>query len=77
MLDLDSEHGRECLARIFGDMCGEEKMTRMADGLYVICDSLKKLLLNFTEVLNCARNCGLTFKPKKVVIVPKTTMLFG
>ena len=32
---------------------------------------------NFREVLERARNCGLTFKPKKIVIAPKTTTLFG
>ena len=30
-----SEHAYEKLARIYGDLCGEEKMTRMADGPYI------------------------------------------
>ena len=72
-----SEHGYERLARIFGDMCGEERMARMADGLYILGDTLQELSLNLIEVLDRARNCGLTFKPKKIVIVPSTTVLFG
>ena len=72
-----SEHAYERLARIFGDMCSDEKMTRMADGLYVLGDTLPDLEEHFKEVLSRARNCGLTIKPKKVVIVPRTTILFG
>ena len=72
-----SEHAYERLARIFGDMCSDERMTRMADGLYILGDTLPVLKENFKEVLTRARNCGLTFKPKKVVIVPRTTILFG
>ena len=72
-----SEHGYERLARIFGDLCGTEKMTRMADGLYILADTLPELQQNFKEVLWRARNCGLTFKPKKVVIAPRFTTLFG
>ena len=72
-----SEHAYERLARIYGDLCADEKMTRMADGLYVLGDTLPELELNFNEVLSRARNCGLTFKPKKVVIVPRFTILFG
>ena len=72
-----SEHGYERLARIFGDMCADERMTRMADGLYILGDTVEDLHENFREVLERARNCGLTFKPKKIVIAPKTTTLFG
>ena len=49
----------------------------MADGLHILGDILQELSINFTEVLDRARNCGLTFKPKKVVIVPRSTTLFG
>ena len=72
-----SEHAYERLALIYGDMCEEEKMTRMADGLYVLGDTLESLEDNFVEVLNRARLCGLTFKPKKIVITPHRTVLFG
>ena len=47
-----SEHAYERLARIFGDLCGEEKMTRMADGLYVLGNTLEILETNFREVLS-------------------------
>ena len=55
----------------------EEKMTRMADGLYILADSEEDLYNNFKEVLTRARNAGLTFKPKKIVIAPRDTVLFG
>ena len=72
-----SEHSYERLARIFGDLCQEDRMTRMADGLYVLADDLPALKENFEEVLRRARQCGLTFKPKKVVICPRNTVIFG
>ena len=72
-----SEHAYERLARIYGDMCGQERMTRMADGLYVLGETLEELELNFREVLSRARLCGLTFKPSKISIVPVQTILFG
>ena len=72
-----SEHAYERLARIFGDLCMQEKMTRMADGLYIVGDTLQELIDNFTQVLMRARNSNMTFKPKKVVIAPLETVLFG
>ena len=72
-----SEHAYERLARIFGDLCMNERMTRMADGLYIVADSAQELYDNFLEVLTRARNAGLTFKPKKIVIAPRETVLFG
>ena len=52
-------------------------MTCMADGLYVVGDTLQDLHETFMEVLDRARKSGLTFKPKKIVIAPKNTVLFG
>ena len=72
-----SEHSYEKLARIYGDLRQAEKMTCMADGLYVVGDTLQDLHESFMEVLDRARKCGLTFKPKKIVIAPKDTILFG
>ena len=72
-----SEHAYERLARIYGDMCGEERMTRMADGLFILGDSLENLAANFREALSRARLCGLTFKPSKVVVAPVNTVIFG
>ena len=72
-----SEHAYEKLARIYGDLCGEEKMTRMADGLFILGETLEDLEANFIEVLSRARLCGLTFKPSKVVIAPVNTLIFG
>merc|ERR1711891_108999 len=72
-----SEHAYERLARIFGDLCGEEKMTRMADVLFILGDTLEDLEVNFREVLSRSRLCGLTFKPSKVIICPVDTVLFG
>ena len=58
-------------------MCGDERITRMADGLYVVGDTLEILKDNFIEVFTRAELFGLTFKPSKVVIAPHTTVLFG
>ena len=33
------EHAYERLGRVYGDMCANEQMTRMADGLYVLGNS--------------------------------------
>ena len=71
------EHAYERLALIYGDLCAEEKMTRMADGLYILGDTLNELEENFREVLQRAELCGLTFKPSKIIITPKVTTLFG
>ena len=72
-----SEHSYERLGLVYGDMCGEEKITRMADGLYVLADTLEELEKNFIEVLARAELCGFTFKPSKVIIAPHETIIFG
>ena len=72
-----SEHAYERLGRVYGDLCASERMTRMADGLYILADNLKNLEENFIEVLQRARLCGFTFKPSKIVIAPLKTVLFG
>ena len=72
-----SEHSYEKLTRIYGDLRQADRMTTMADGLYVVGDTLEELLETFTEILERARKAGLTFKPKKIVIAPRDTILFG
>ena len=72
-----TEHAYERLARVYGDMCGQERMTRMADGLFVLGETLEELEVNFREVLSRARLCGMTFKPSKISIAPVNTVLFG
>ena len=62
-----SEHSYEKLTRIFGDLRQADKMTCMADGLYAVGDTLQELKENFVEILQRARNAGLTFKPKKLL----------
>ena len=62
---------------VYGDMCAEEKLTRMADGLYVLADTLPDLEKNFIEVLTRAELCGFTFKPSKVIITPYKSLIFG
>ena len=58
-------------------MCGQERMTRMADGLFVLGETLEELESNFKEVLTRARLSGLTFKPSNISIAPVNTVLFG
>ena len=71
------EHAYERLGRIYGDLCAADKMTRMADGLFVLADTLQELSETFSEVLLRAELCGLTFKPSKLIIVPEKTVIFG
>ena len=72
-----SEHAYERLARIYGDLCMDERMTRMADGLFVLGDTMDQLITNFKEVLHRARLCNIKFKPSKIIIAPVNTILFG
>ena len=72
-----SEHNSERLSLIYGDMERDKKMTRMADGLYVGGDNLTDLSNNLVEVFTRARNAGLTFKPSKIIVCPRSTVLFG
>ena len=72
-----AEHGSERLARIFGQMEREKKTVRHADGIYVLGNSVQEVHDNLAEVFERAKLSGLTFKPKKIVICPKTTQLFG
>ena len=72
-----SERCYEKLARIFGDMVQSGKLAQMADGLHPLGESIPDLLANYTEVLRRARQCGLTFKPNKVIICPRSINLFG
>lgn len=72
-----SEHNSERLSIIFGDLERDKRMTRMADGLYVGGQDLNQLSQNLIEVLSRAKNCGLTFKPSKIVVCPVSTVLFG
>ena len=72
-----SEHAYERLARIFGDLCRQEKMTRHADGLHVLGDTMEELYENLAIVLERCKLSGLTLKPSKVIIAPKNSVLFG
>ena len=71
------EHAYERLARIYGDMCSDERMTRMADGIYVLGNTFKELYDNLYEVFKRAQTANLTFKPSKIIICPRDTILFG
>ena len=71
------EHAYERLARIYGDMCANEQMTRMADGLYVLGNTYGELLENLREVFDRAKISNLTFKPSKIVICPYDVVIFG
>ena len=72
-----SEHGYEVLSRVYGDMCKEGRMTRIADSLFPTGDTYEELALNYEETLRRALLCGLTFKPGKVIVCPTKTILFG
>ena len=72
-----SEHSYERLSRVYGELCQQNKMARQADGLFVGGRTLQELYDNLTEVFNRTRNCGFTLKPSKIIINPKTVILFG
>lgn len=71
------EQAYERLGRIYGDMCADEKMTRMADGLYVLANTYADLFENLSEVFKRVRDSNLTFKPSKIIICPTDTIVFG
>ena len=72
-----SERSYEKLVRIYGDMVQNSQLAQMADGLHVLGNTIDELAANYSEVLTRADNCGLTFKPTKVIICPKNIKLFG
>ena len=55
----------------------DKKTARHADGIYVLGNSEDEVFNNLAEVFERAKLSGLTFKPKKVVIFPKQTQMFG
>ena len=76
-LKNSSEQSYNRLAKIFGDMIRDNKMTRMADGLYPIADTLDELLTNYTEVVDRVEKSNMTLKPAKTSIAPKSAVIFG
>ena len=72
-----SEQVYETLAKVFGDMVMDGRMTRMVDGLFVMADDIEQLLINFREALERIKNANLTLKPSKLIIVPRETVVFG
>ena len=55
----------------------DKKTVRHADGIYVLGNSEEEVFNNLAEVFERAKLSGLTFKPKKIVIMPKQTQMFG
>ena len=53
------------------------RLAQMADGIHVLGDTINQLATNYIEVLTRAEDCGLTFKPSKVIICPRVITLFG
>ena len=76
-LKNSSEQCYDLLARIYGKMMKEDRVTRMADSIFPIADSLEELAVNYAECLRKAELCNMTFKPSKTVIAPRTSTLFG
>ena len=72
-----SEIAYERLTRIFGDMQKKKQLCRQADALIVGGESIQSLFYNLSEVFIRLQECGMTIKPNKLVICPKSTVLFG
>ena len=58
-------------------MVQENRLTSMADGLYVLANTQEEMVVNLEEVFRRVRESGLTLKPSKIEICPKSTILFG
>ena len=71
------KHSYERLARIYCDMCAREQMTRMADGLFILGNTLGDLYENLKEVFKRADIANLTFKPSKISICSLDIVIFG
>ena len=72
-----SEFSYDRLARVFGDMIRQKKLTRMADGLFVLGDSERELLMNYLETIERCSLANLSLKPAKCSIAPKSAVIFG
>ena len=48
----------------------------MADGIYVLGNTFSELFENLQEVFKRAQKANLTFKPSKIIICPRNTILF-
>ncbi len=72
-----SEHAYEKLARVYGSLIASGKLTRMADGIHVLAQTVDEGYETLSEVFRLARYCGLHFKPSKIEVFPRRTVLFG
>ena len=72
-----SELAYERLTRIFGDMQQRKQLCRQSDALIVGGSSVSELCDNLAEVFVRLKRCNMTIKPSKLVIAPKSTILFG
>ena len=76
-LKNSSEHAYSLLSLVYGDLCQEGRVTRVADSLYPLGDTWDELLENYQEVLSRALLAGFSFKPTKVIIAPRKSVIFG
>ena len=72
-----SEFSYDRLARVFGEMIRQKRLTRMADGLFVLGDTEKELLTNYLETIERCSQANLSLKPAKCSIAPKSAVIFG
>ena len=72
-----AEWGSEILARMYGDMVKDKKVTRIADQIYVLGNSIPEVLRNFKTVLERAKRANMTFKASKLIVCPKSTIILG
>ena len=70
-LKNSSEHAYERIQRVFGDIVQSNKLTSMADGLYVLAKTQQEMVDNLTEVFRRVRESGLTLKPSKIETVER------
>ena len=76
-LKNSAEQCYNLLARIYGQMMKEGKLTRMADSIFPLGDDFEELAKNYTEALRKAELCNMTFKPQKTIVAPRRSIIFG
>ena len=65
------------LDRVLEDLKREKRVLQQADAVIVVANDIPSLMNNYRETLLKARQAGLTFKPKDIIVAPLNMVLFG
>lgn len=67
----------ELMCRILGDLTIEGVVAKLADDLYVGGNTPSELLHNWSRVLKCLKDNGISLSPRKTFVAPKTASILG